>query len=64
MDCYICGERKPKPEFKNIMYFSTYKKRKVQWCKECQKMYVKMKREKENEEEQQKVKINYLVSFQ
>ena len=64
MDCLICGERKSKKDFKKVMWFATYKRRDVQWCRECQKMYVDMRRQRENEEEQKKIKINYLVSFQ
>ena len=64
MDCQICGEHKPKPEFKNVMYFSSYKKRRMMWCQECQKMYVAMKKEKEAEEKLAKAKFSFLVGFQ
>jgi uncharacterized Rossmann fold enzyme len=44
MDCEICGETKAKEEFLHIMHFQRLKKAKVQWCRECQKMYVRMKK--------------------
>ncbi len=64
MNCLVCGEIKFKDDFKNVMYFSTYKKRKMQWCRDCQKMYVNMKRIREKEEKYKSVELNYLVSFQ
>ncbi len=64
MNCLVCGEKKPREEFKNIMYFSQYKKKKITWCQECQKMYVTMKKEKEAETKLQTAKVSYLVSFQ
>ena len=64
MNCLICGEKKEKEEFKNVMYFSMYKKRKMNWCRDCQTMYVAMKKEKEAAERLAAQKINYLVAFQ
>ena len=64
MECLICGEEKEKAEFKNVMYFSTYKKRKVQWCRDCQRMYIGMKKEKERIQQEKERPINYLVHFQ
>lgn len=62
--CRICGESKAKDEFKNVMYFSQYKKKRMYWCQECQKAYVAMKKEKEAQEKLNAVKISYLVQFQ
>ena len=45
--CRICGEIKQSKEFQLITYFSRYKKHKVIWCRDCQKMWVDAKREKE-----------------
>jgi predicted GIY-YIG superfamily endonuclease len=64
MDCLVCGEKKSKQEFKYIMYFSQYKKKKITWCQDCQKMYLAMKKEKEAETKLQAAKVSYLVSFQ
>jgi hypothetical protein len=64
MNCLVCGEKKPKEEFKKIMYFSQYKKKKVAWCQECQKMYIGMKKEKEAIQKYQIADVNYLISFQ
>ena len=44
MDCEICGEEKPKEEFTFVMNFQRIKKAKVQWCRDCQKMFLKMKK--------------------
>ena len=61
--CQICGEQKEWKDFHNICFFSTYKKRRVQWCRDCQKMYVSMRKEQEQKEQTEKRKINYLVTF-
>lgn len=64
MNCQVCGEKKTREEFKSIMYFSQYKKKKSFWCQDCQKMFVTMKREKEAEEKLQSATVSYLISFQ
>ena len=46
MLCHICGEDKKEEEFKLVPYFRKYNKHRVCWCKECQKMYITMKKEK------------------
>jgi len=61
--CHICGEEKGWRDYKNISHFSAYKKKRLQWCRDCQKMYVNMKRDKELRSEVRKQKVNYLVSF-
>ena len=63
MECLICGEEKEKAEFKNVMYFSTYKKRKVQWCRDCQRMYAEMKQSQEFLERTKEQRPIYTVSF-
>lgn len=45
--CRICGETKPSKDFLSIAYFAKYKKNKVNWCRDCQRMWVEAKREKE-----------------
>ena len=62
--CHLCGEEKDKKEFKNLMYFTTYKKQKVQWCKQCQRLYIDFKREKEGMEKLKQLKGDYKVSFE
>jgi len=61
--CHICGEQKGWRDFKNITYFSYYKKRRLQWCRDCQKMWVEKKRQEEQTREERNRKINFLVSF-
>lgn len=63
--CRVCGEEKPKDEFKRIPYFSEVKNRKLFWCRECQKMYLVMKREKKILEEViVKDDSKFVVSFE
>jgi len=64
MNCHVCGETKDKDEFRYLPYFSRYRKDKVQWCKECQKMYMEMKRNKERMEKFIKDPLKFIVSFQ
>lgn len=63
--CRVCGEEKPKDEFKRIPYFSDVKARKVMWCRDCQKMYLTMKKEKQiSEKIFVKDESKFIVSFQ
>ena len=55
--CRICGEIKEEKEFWNIPYFSKYKKQKVIWCRDCQKMWLDQRRQREYAEK-------YLFSIQ
>lgn len=43
--CRLCGEEKSKEEFQHVIHFTKYKKHKVLWCKECQRMYMEMKKQ-------------------
>lgn len=45
--CRVCAEDFPPEYFTHLPYFCKYKKHKVLWCHECQKMYMKMKKEKD-----------------
>lgn len=62
--CRICGLQKPISEFKNIFNFTKYKKHKVVWCRECQRMYVESKKQKELVEKLSALSGSYCVSFQ
>ena len=62
--CTLCGEKKLKEEFKNVMYFTQYKKQKVNWCRECQKMYIEYKRGIEAKNKFENLKGDYKVSFE
>lgn len=63
MDCEICGEQKSKSEFLHVTNFQRMKKAKVQWCRDCQKMYLKMKKEEEQTKILKVKEANYKVSF-
>jgi len=63
MLCLICGENKERDQFKHVMYFSQYKKKRVAWCQDCQKMYIAYKKEKEAENKFKTVDVNFKVSF-
>ena len=63
MDCEICGEEKPKEDFNLVLNFHRVKKAKVQWCRECQKMYLKMKKLEEQIKFLKLKEGEYEVSF-
>ena len=62
--CRVCGEDKPLGQFTHIPYFCKYKKHKVVWCHECQKMYMKMKKEKQRVEAFLQDDQKFIVSFE
>lgn len=62
--CRVCGQEKDESEFTYVPYFSKYKKHKVVWCRECQKMYMQMKKEKERLEKFLCDKNKFVVSFE
>ena len=63
MNCEICGEEKPKEQFYQVMYFKKFRKSPVKWCRDCQKMYMKMKKDQEQSKELKLKEAVYLVSF-
>lgn len=64
MLCHICAEEKPEEKFTTIPYFNKYKKnRPVQWCHECQKMYIQMKKENRRLEKFLQDTTKFVVSF-
>lgn len=62
--CFICGESKVQGEFKNIPNFTKYKKRSVSWCRDCQKLFLEMKRNKEMKNKILHGEKKFDVSFQ
>lgn len=48
--CHICGEEKEDYLFLRIPFFAKYKKQRVIYCNECQKMFMDMIKEKEHKE--------------
>lgn len=44
MICRVCGEDKEPTQFYKIKYFYKYLSSKRVWCRECQKLYVDMKK--------------------
>ena len=63
--CRVCGESKKLLEFEKVIHFMKYKKngQKAQWCKDCQRMYIAMKREEEYKERYLQPKEEIIVSF-
>ena len=62
--CHICMEHKPRSDFKKISHFRDVQRNKVQWCRECQKMWLNMKKEQENAKKYEiKDKSVFIVSF-
>lgn len=47
LTCRICGDKKPGEEFLHITNFTKYKKHPVIWCKDCQKLWMDMRKERE-----------------
>ena len=45
--CRICGEKKEELEFVKVKHFFKYNDRKVCWCRDCQRMFIEMKRVEE-----------------
>lgn len=62
-DCRICGEHKTNKEFRRLKYFGHVQPQKVIWCKDCQKMFMKMKAEEKKKENLQEIKLSGLVEF-
>jgi predicted metal-binding protein len=62
--CRVCGEAKAEGEFRNITNFTKYKKHTVCWCRDCQKLWLDMKREKERMKKFLTLPQNFEVSFQ
>lgn len=63
--CAICGENKKMDQFLYIKRFKTFKNRDVEWCQDCQKMWIDMKQEELKEKKfSDKVKnFSGLVEF-
>lgn len=61
--CKLCGEEKPLLAFALVPSFTTLKKHRVQWCSECQKMYVGMRKEQKAKERLQIDPRLFTVSF-
>lgn len=62
--CRVCGEEKEREQFFQVTHFSKYKKQKVIWCRDCQKMFIKMKKEQKRLDEFQSLEGIYCVSFE
>lgn len=62
--CKICGETKPPEDFKAIHYFRSVQRNKVQWCRECQRMWMEMKKDKERIQKFVEDPTKFIVSFQ
>lgn len=65
--CRICGLSKPEQDFKHIHHFTKYKKHNVSWCKECQKMWMSMQKEKEQVQKKEVLSLQtekFIVSFE
>lgn len=62
--CRVCAESKRKEEFFFIPYFTKYKKHTVIWCRECQKMYMQMRKDKDRLERFLNDDKKFTVSFE
>ena len=62
--CRICGETKSQDEFHNVTNFTKYKKHPVQWCRDCQKLWLEMRKERVYKEKILSMQQKFEVSFQ
>lgn len=62
MNCEICGEEKVRREFIRIKHFMKWHNKRVIWCRDCQKMFIQMKKFEEAKVEIEK-RISGLVEF-
>lgn len=63
--CRICGIEKDKQDFYKVKHFDLYKKIARVWCRDCQKLYMNMKRtENEKEKFNQKLEqADFILTF-
>lgn len=61
--CRVCGENKEDEEFKNVLNFTKYKKHKVIWCKDCQKLWMDMRKDKERHQKILNLGQSHIVTF-
>ena len=61
--CRICAVMKPIEEFQKIFQFVKYKRHNPIWCKDCQKMFIQMKKEEAFLEKYVQPKEEIVVSF-
>ena len=62
--CHCCGEKKEKEEFYLISHFTRVQHKKVQWCRDCQKMYLEYKKANTIREKIQTLQAPYEVAFE
>lgn len=47
MECLICQETKTPRDFYRVKHFKYIKEEKVQWCRDCQRRYKKIREQEE-----------------
>ena len=45
MICRVCGEDKERNQFFKVKHFYKYLNMKRIWCRDCQKLYIEMKKQ-------------------
>lgn len=61
--CQICAEEKPTEEFAFLPYFTKHKKHKVKWCRDCQGMYMEMRKERLKQKKRVEDESKFTVCF-
>lgn len=61
--CHCCGEEKKSEEFYKLPYFTHYQRKKVVWCRDCQKMYIEYKKLDEKKKRLETIEGTFCVSF-
>ena len=64
MICRVCGEQKESKDFYKVKHFYKYHHCRIIWCRDCQKMYVQMKKQQEIQKELEKSRGTFCVQFE
>lgn len=66
MNCRVCGQEKERNQFYKVKHFYKYLNTKRVWCRDCQKLYIEMKKQESAQKEfNQKVQSGeYSVGFE
>ena len=62
--CHLCGETKSPGEFLHWTNFTKYKKQPVQWCRDCQKMFMERKHKRDIKKKLPLLENKFEVSFE
>lgn len=64
MICRLCGNEKESKEFYRIKHFTRFYRRPIIWCRDCQRMFVEMKKNEKAIELQKEMAGSFCVKFE